>query len=618
MTKEKDSSESGNWWFSRYDYDYRSQDRSKTSGSRGWLSKLGGYDSDNFSYSNWYGYSKEKTNESAFQGLLNQLQISANLIGSDESNSVNVRWSNGEDKNGSKKDCIFLSPDNLIDGTSNISEENVDAITGKVYLASVLRETVDKGAYNVAQNARVKGCESEIHRGAVRLWESIETSIARQKLMQDWGGFGSYIASDAERSSASKEDVQRYVNSTVDEPSVDGVTMAIAWNLLNPNDTIRIPSCYDACIDSASDILSEEVEAKSRFRSSFTIATKLSSLLPPKKGGKKNSKGGEADGEDTPKVCDGALLGEKVKNTTNTDLSEQKSEDDGEENSSVSIGYNGELRDTSPDNFLAMSSTPKDKTLFNTLVKNNSSSIRAIKNSLLFRNNDIRLPSFGHRAGDIDENSLHKISLKDDRIMMRRDDIQDKKIAICLLVDESGSMSGSRIESARDVAISLAEGMRGISGISVSIYGHTAEEGDSDHCMVREYYSPRVTDMSACMQMKGRSENHDGFAIQHTANSFNKDYGSYDRKIMFVISDGQPAGTDYGGTKAFDHIRSVSASCNKALGIEVYGIGISEAYENAVGKKMYGENNFVVLNDISSSLQIMSRFIRQIAMCIKK
>ena len=62
-------------------------------------------------------------------------------------------------------------------------------------MASVLRETVDKGAYNVAQNARVKGCESEIHRGAVRLWESIETSIARQKLMQDWGGFGSYIAS---------------------------------------------------------------------------------------------------------------------------------------------------------------------------------------------------------------------------------------------------------------------------------------------------------------------------------------------------------------------------------------------------------------------------------------
>lgn len=618
MTKEKDSSESGNWWFSRYDYDYRSQDRSKTSGSRGWLSKLGGYDSDNFSYSNWYGYSKEKTNESVFQGILNQLQISANLIGSDEINSVNVRWSNGEDKNGSKKNYIFLSPDNLIDGTNNISEENVDAITGKVYLASVLRETVDKDAYNSAQNARVKGDESEIHRGAVRLWEAIETSIARQKLMQDWGGFGSYIASDAEKSSALKEDVQKYIDSTVDEPSVDGVTIAIAWNLLNPNDTILIPSCYDACIDSASDILSEEIEAKSRFRSSFTIALKLSSLLPPKKGGNKNSKGGKADGEDTPKICDSSLLGEVVKNITDTELSEQKSENDSEENSSVSIKYNGGLRSTSPDNFLTMTTDPKDKKSFNTLVKNNSSSIKAIKNSLLFRNNNIRLPSFGHRTGDIDENSLHKISLKDDRIMMRRDDIQDKKIAICLLVDESGSMSGSKIESARDVAISLAEGIRGISGISVSIYGHTAEEEGSDDCMIREYYSPRVTDMSACMQMKGRNENHDGFAIQHTANSFNRDYGSYDRKIMFVISDGQPAGSDYGGNSAFDHIRSVSASCGKVLGIEVYGIGIDNAYSQPVGEKMYGENNFVVLDDISSSLNVMSRFIRQIAMSIKK
>ena len=615
MTKEKDSSESGNWWFSRYDYDYRSQDRSKTSGSRGWMSKLGGYDSDNFSYSKWYGYSKEKTNESVFQGLLSQLQISANLIGSDESNSVNVRWSDGEDKNGLKNNFIFLSPDNLIDGTNNISEENVDAITGKVYLASVLRETVDKDAYTSAQNARVKGNKSETHRGAVRLWESIETSIARQNLMQNWGGFGSYIANDAERSSASKKDVQRYIDSTVDEPSVDGVTTAIAWNLLNSNDTVRIPNCYDACIDYASDILSKEIEAKNRFRSSFTIALKLSSLLTQKKGESKNT---SKDKKDSPKICDSSLLGDEVKNKTNKKLSDQKSEDDCEVKSSVSIEYNGERKDTSSNNFLAMSLIAKDKTLFNTLIKNNSSSIKAIKNSLLFRNNDIRLPSFGHRSGEIDENSLHKISLKDDRIMMHRDEIQDKKIAICLLVDESGSMSGSKIESAREVAISLAEGMRGISGISVSIYGHTAEEDGSENCMIREYYSPRVTDMATCMQMQGRSENHDGFAIQHTANSFNRDYHSYDRKIMFVISDGQPAGTDYGGTKALDHVRSVSMSCNKLFGIEVFGIGISKAYQDAVGKKMYGENNFIVLDDISSSLQIMSRFISQIAMCIKK
>ena len=618
MTKNnEEKSEGGNWWFNRYDYDYRSYDRSTTSGSRGWLSKLGGFDNDTFSYSNWYGNSSK--DNSPYQGLLNQLQTSANLIGNKDK-YVNVRWSNGEDRNSTKSDCIFLSPDNLIDGKS-ISEENIDAITGKVYLASVLRETVAPCAYNACQDARAKGEESGLHRGAVRIWEAIETSIARQNLMENWGGFGSYIALDAEKSSTSKDEVQAYIDSTIKSPNIDGATTAIAWNLLNPNDTIRIPTCYDKCVDSASEFLAEEISPQTRFRSSFSIALKIKSLLPiQEKEQEQKCNGKDEKSKQPPKLCDGSLLGEQVENKTDSSLSEQTSKDDKSERaSSVSISHKGSTRLTSPEVFIKMESTTSYATAFASLIRKNTSSITSIRNSMLFLNNDIRFPSFGHRTGiDIDENSLHKLRLDDDRIMLRRDEVHGKKIAICLLVDESGSMSGHKIIAARDTAICLAQGMKGIDGVSVSIYGHTAEEGDREDCSIREYFTPRVKDMSTCMQMDGRCENHDGFAIQHTANAFNRDYGSYERKIMFVVSDGSPAGTDYNGQSAMDHTNEVNRACRKIQNIEVYGIGIDGAYDNSTGVRMYGQNNFVVLEDISSSLQIMSRFTHQIAMNIKK
>lgn len=258
-----------------------------------------------------------------------------------------------------------------------------------------------------------------------------------------------------------------------------------------------------------------------------------------------------------------------------------------------------------------------DKAQFNAVLKKHSSAIRSIRNSLSFRNNSMKMPSYGHRSGDIDENALFKIKMDDDRIMLRSDTISEKNIAVCLLVDESGSMDGERVRNARDVAITLASALGGVSGIVTSVYGHTAEE-EVDGCTIREYFTPRNPKLSSCMWMSGRCENHDGFAIQHTANAFYRDYGAYDRKIMFVISDGQPAGSNYGGSTARKHMKKVSDACRSKLGIEVYGIGIDRAYEDRLGNEMYGQGNFVVLDDVSSSLPIMSRFIRQVAMSMKK
>jgi len=300
-------------------------------------------------------------------------------------------------------------------------------------------------------------------------------------------------------------------------------------------------------------------------------------------------------------------LGEKVKSSVKEDLSESYVDDVSAPSKLNDVGRNYKLVDLTVDEYKIQE--------YNKIVNDHRSEIRSIVNCLSFRNNTQSNFSYGNRSGDIDENNLYKIKMNDDRIMTRRDVVGSKKIAICLLVDESGSMCGSRIINARNVSIVLAESIKSVEGIDLSIYGHTAEEyyisGGEGVCL-REYVSPRKPYIHNCMCMEERLENHDGYAILHTSNLFLQDYADYDRKIMFVISDGQPSGSKYGGRLAMEHVRDCTNN-SRSKNLEVYGIGVCDAFSSDVGELMYGVDNFVVLSNVTDSLGVISRFIRQVA-----
>lgn len=602
------------WWFEDYKYDSKkNKSYSKGSGSRSWLTKLGGYYSD-------YDYWKpKKSQDETYQDLLNQLQNSANVVGNSEVGSIKIHWSNGANRNEISNDevrDIYLSPDNLLTG-NEVSEEVLDAMTGKVYLASTLRDTVSPTAYKQANLARNRK-EDKIAENAVNIWESLETSIARSKILEDWAGFSPYIAGDAERSSASKKQVQDYINSSASNPNSKAASVAISWNILNSHDPIEVPEVYHPCMEAAASFMEKEIPSEERFKSSQDLAKKIQTLLPSTDEGESK---GKDKGKPGPKLCDSSLLGEVVKNETSEELAEQEASDKVEKSDkdNPTNVFNVKPPEGMSDYGKEHSVEPVNvggsaRAQYDSIRRGHFSEIRSIQSSLMFRNTSERLHSYGHRTGEIDENSLFKVFMNDDRVMLRSDVQSKKDIAICLLVDESGSMS-RRIEDARNVAIIIGESLKAIDGIEFSIYGHTGEDYHSSHegVSLREYYSPRYPDMARCMQMSARSENLDSWAIMHTANLFFRDYQDCSRKIMFVISDGQPAGSGYGGNLAYQHMRSVSKACGEK-GLEVYGIGIDNAYTPDIGQKMYGENKFVVLKDIRSSLGIMSRFIRQIAM----
>jgi hypothetical protein len=616
------------------------------------------------SSSSWWRRDEKDAN-STLQDLLNQLQNSANIIGNDSTCRVSVRWSNGANVNGSKEPDgthrIYLSPDNLV-SDDEVSEEVLDAMTGKVYLASTLRETVHQQSYNAAANYRRFPAPET--KNSVSLWESLETSIARSKILEDWAGFAPYVAGDAKRSSSSKDDTQNFIDSSIVSPNLDAVTTAISWNLLNPKDQVEIPACYDECVKVASEMMEQEVSADKRFESCANIVSKMNEILKQMEEEQEQNQdqdqeskgsggeGGEGDsdddrdeeskpkpseekgesGEDSPSkgkkkkgkpskpsLCDSSLLGEAVKNKTDSELSKQEAED-----ASKSEEDKSEIRAKAPEGMCDLGKKHRVRQEscegmeedYKEIVSSHRKEIAAIRSSLMFRKTQPKMVSYGHRSGDIDENSLFKIRMNDDRVMTKTDSVDTKKIAICLLIDESGSMGHheggkSYADQARDVAIVLAESLRGMDGIEVCIYGHTAEDGFRG-VTLREYYSPRQKNLATLMKVSPRMENHDSYAILHTANLFNRDYRECDRKIMFVVSDGEPAGSGYGGGPAYKHMLEVNRAC-MGKGVEVYGVGIANAFSKELGEKMYGENKCVILSDVRSSLGVMSRFIRQIA-----
>ena len=621
------------WRYDDYYYDYRSYGYSSGSGTRSWMSKIGyGYDDS------WW---KPKTNKNeAYQDMLNQLQNSANVIGDGDKGKIEVRWSNGKSKNGPSEDgkvqYVYLSPDDLLNDKSEVAENVLDGMTGKVYLASSLRDTIHPEAYRQADVSRSLSdpkltrskacfcgsgkkfgeCHAELvdlnkskytHDNALTIWEAIETAIARQKVISEWQGFSPYIAADAIQSSCQKEEIQKLIDESVEtKPTADVAALALAWNLLNSSDRVKIPEAYKECVEYAGEQLENDVSPEERFKVCLDISNHLTVTLGCQK---------EKPNENLPSVCDSSLLGDEVENTTDESLATQISDkaDDKDASSSIVNAPNG-LCDNGKQVVDEKAKKPTP-TAYATRLNKLKGQIKSIVQSLDFRNTTAKMSTYGHDTGDIDENSLHKLRYNDDRIM-KRDEIQSQKqIAVTLLVDESGSMSGDSIEAARDVAIVIGEALRQVPGIDLSIYGHSTETRTHGHevCLLVEYVAKGQTDISPCANMQARNNNLDSWAMMHVANKTLRDYADHDRKIVFVISDGSPHGNDYGGSLAVKHMKMVCDHYAKH-GIEIYGIGVAEAYPQSAGEQMYGKGKNVVLQDVTSSIGVMARFIRQIAL----
>jgi len=190
--------------------------------------------------------------------------------------------------------------------------------------------------------------------------------------------------------------------------------------------------------------------------------------------------------------------------------------------------------------------------------------------------------------GVIDSASLYGLRFGNKNVFAQRGEEITNQVAVSIVVDQSGSMDGTRIENARLAAIAVGETLDAL-GCDFEITGfwndsncRTARHFDRDGSFrffnFKGFGESFKRVKTRLLRMKADGWNSDPEAVLGAAKRLALQSAS--RKILIVMSDGQPCG----GENVQNYLREVVSRIAGA-GIEIYGIGIqSEAvadYYNA-------------------------------------
>ena len=202
-----------------------------------------------------------------------------------------------------------------------------------------------------------------------------------------------------------------------------------------------------------------------------------------------------------------------------------------------------------------------DASSYDTIRKGMDAYVNPLKRMMKFRDFVKTTTLTSQKRGKLDKGKLARVN-QTDRIYKKTFTDRSTNVSICLLVDESGSMSGPGIQAARAVACLFSEAFMGSKTVDLHVYGHTAQESyrDGPTCSIRKY--PTKQSIS---DLRARCQNLDGAAIYGTAKEFLK-VSSGEQKIMIVLSDGNPYGSGYSGSSAVNHTRECVEAVEK-LGI---------------------------------------------------
>lgn len=159
----------------------------------------------------------------------------------------------------------------------------------------------------------------------------------------------------------------------------------------------------------------------------------------------------------------------------------------------------------------------------------------------------------------------------------RRLPAEKSDVIVELLVDESGSMSGSRAEHAKQTAIALAEVMFNLK-IPVYIIGFTADTSGYD-AVHNHYITWKNTkaDRLKLLNITARCNNFDGYSIRYGGEILKKKNAKH--KLMIVISDGSPACCAYRGADGIPDTKDAIRDVRKEASVLGVAIGNNDTEE---------------------------------------
>ena len=191
------------------------------------------------------------------------------------------------------------------------------------------------------------------------------------------------------------------------------------------------------------------------------------------------------------------------------------------------------------------------------------------------------------------------------RLFMRKNEQKRAEANVMILIDSSGSMSGRRAESAAQAAVVFAEVMDKL-GWGCEIVDFSSSRNTA--IRVRKMMKAPLNNITkaAIRQPTAGGCNADGYAVEWCLNRLEKFSGN---RMLFVLSDGQPAGPSPPDMDCDTHLRTVVANAPKDIGlfsVGIDGMDTGAYYDNAV----INNNNSELVKDCMPVIRKMVRTVK--------
>lgn len=208
----------------------------------------------------------------------------------------------------------------------------------------------------------------------------------------------------------------------------------------------------------------------------------------------------------------------------------------------------------------------------------------------------------GLRNGRLDTCKLAEAFQGVENIYRQERTVRADRMAVCILVDESGSMDGEKIEAARDTVVLLNEALSGVRNVELYIYGHTTENGSFVKLNAYREGSS-LKDKYVLGSIDADWSNIDSKAIREAASRVRA--RTREKCLFFVISDGAPC-------EPVENVRKTVNELSKN-GFSFVSIGIDFEYDPLT---MY--EHHVSMTDMSRLAPELGKMIKKAIMCNSK